>query len=261
MGTFQLASVLGPALGGLLIYWFRLPAIVYLCDVVAMLWFLAMISRIERPAAVVSQSAVTLQSLTAGIGFVWQNKVLLVRDGSEYVRRAAGWGDGPGAGLRQVDSGMRSERPGVDASRAGAGRTGHVRAVPHRPPIAHAGRRCLLSVAGFGLCMVAFGFSRSLPLSLAALCLSGAMDNISVVVRHTLVQLLTPDEMARPRFGGERHVYWNFERIGFIRVGAGGPLQFADIFRRERRTGDTGRRGLDYRGHATVTPLRAIGWG
>src|SRR6185312_12693683 len=65
----------------------------------------------------------------------------------------------------------------------------------HRPPMAHAGRTLLLSVAGFGLCMVVFGFSRSLPLSLAALCLSGALDNISVVIRHTLVQLLTPDEM------------------------------------------------------------------
>ena len=77
MGTFQLASVLGPALGGLLIALFRWPAIVYLGDVGATLWFLVMLSRIERPAPVVSQQTLTLQTLTAGIGFVWQNKVLL----------------------------------------------------------------------------------------------------------------------------------------------------------------------------------------
>src|SRR5207344_21948 len=57
------------------------------------------------------------------------------------------------------------------------------------------GRTMLLSVAGFGVATILFGISRWFPLSLAMLFLTGALDNISVVIRHTLVQLLTPDEM------------------------------------------------------------------
>ena len=53
----------------------------------------------------------------------------------------------------------------------------------------------LWSVAGFGVATIVFGFSTSFPLSLAMLFLTGALDNISVVVRHTLVQVMTPDAM------------------------------------------------------------------
>lgn len=53
----------------------------------------------------------------------------------------------------------------------------------------------LLAVAGFGAATIVFGLSRSYWLSFGALALTGAFDNISVVVRHTLVQLLTPDAM------------------------------------------------------------------
>lgn len=63
------------------------------------------------------------------------------------------------------------------------------------PPFKHAGRTLLFAVAAFGLATIVFGFSRSYPLSLAALFALGAADNISVVVRATVVQLLTPDSM------------------------------------------------------------------
>jgi MFS family permease len=65
----------------------------------------------------------------------------------------------------------------------------------HRPPMKHAGRAMLLAVAGFGAATLVFGLSRSFWLSMVMLVLTGAFDNISVVVRHTLVQLLTPDAM------------------------------------------------------------------
>jgi MFS family permease len=65
----------------------------------------------------------------------------------------------------------------------------------HRPPMARAGRALLLAVAGFGVVTIVFGFSRIFALSLAMLFLLGVLDMISVVIRHTLVQLLTPDDM------------------------------------------------------------------
>ncbi|MEO6181937.1 MAG: MFS transporter, partial [Verrucomicrobiota bacterium] len=65
----------------------------------------------------------------------------------------------------------------------------------HRPPLLKAGRALLLGVAIFGLATIGFGFSKSFLLSWLMLFLGGFADNISVVVRHTLVQLLTPDAM------------------------------------------------------------------
>jgi MFS family permease len=65
----------------------------------------------------------------------------------------------------------------------------------HRPPLERAGRALLWSVAGFGVATVVFGLSRWIGLSLVMLFCTGALDNISVVVRHTLVQVLTPNEL------------------------------------------------------------------
>jgi hypothetical protein len=65
----------------------------------------------------------------------------------------------------------------------------------HRPLGRRAGAMMLGCVAGFGLFTVVFGLSRSFVLSVAALMLVGACDMVSVIVRHTLVQVATPDEM------------------------------------------------------------------
>jgi MFS family permease len=65
----------------------------------------------------------------------------------------------------------------------------------HRPPLRRAGRGMLLAVAAFGVATIVFGLSKSFWLSFAMLFLTGAFDNISVVVRHTLVQLRTPNEL------------------------------------------------------------------
>jgi MFS family permease len=67
--------------------------------------------------------------------------------------------------------------------------------VAHRPPMERAGRALLLSVFLFGLSTIVFGFSTSFVLSLAMMFLLGVTDNVSVIVRHTLVQVLTPDAM------------------------------------------------------------------
>jgi MFS family permease len=64
----------------------------------------------------------------------------------------------------------------------------------HRRPLQKAGRTMLLAVAIFGLATIAFGFSHWFWLSFLMLFICGAFDNVSVVVRHTLVQMLTPDE-------------------------------------------------------------------
>ena len=68
-------------------------------------------------------------------------------------------------------------------------------AIAHNPLKRRAGAAMLWCVAGFGLATVLFGVSRSFPLSVAALFLVGATDMVSVIVRATLIQVATPDEM------------------------------------------------------------------
>jgi MFS family permease len=65
----------------------------------------------------------------------------------------------------------------------------------HRPPLKRAGRTLLASVAFFGLAMIGFGLSRNFFLSTVFLALSGMVDTISVVVRSTLLQVMTPDHL------------------------------------------------------------------
>jgi MFS family permease len=68
-------------------------------------------------------------------------------------------------------------------------------AIAYLPPMRHAGRTLLWCVAGFGVATIIFGASRWFWLSLLMLFLTGVFDSVSMVVRQTLVQLLTPDEM------------------------------------------------------------------
>jgi len=65
----------------------------------------------------------------------------------------------------------------------------------HHGPLRKAGRTLLLAVAGFGTVTVIFGLSKSFWLSMTMLLLLGSCDNLSVVIRSTLVQVLTPDDM------------------------------------------------------------------
>jgi hypothetical protein len=67
--------------------------------------------------------------------------------------------------------------------------------IAHRPPLKRAGVALLASVAGFGVCMLGFALSRELWLSWALLFASGVFDNVSVVVRSTLLQIRTPPEL------------------------------------------------------------------
>ena len=67
--------------------------------------------------------------------------------------------------------------------------------VVYFPPIHNTGKKLLAAVFGFGICMIVFGISKNYYLSLAVLAISGAFDNISVVVRGTIMQTMVPPEM------------------------------------------------------------------
>jgi len=97
-------------------------------------------------------------------------------------------------------------------------------ALAHRPLRSRAGPMLLWSVAGFGVCTILFGVSTSLVLSLIALICLGAADMISVIIRATLVQLRTPDEMRGRVMAVEYGVYRYVQRTRTIRVRINGAM-------------------------------------
>lgn len=192
---FQLASVLGPAAGGLTIALFDHPAPVYIFDALGAFAFgVAMISvtlrQIPRKSTVVST-----RDLLAGFRFVRNHQLILgalsldlfaVLFGGAVMLLPVFAEDILDVGPRGL--GWLRTAPAVGA-------LSMAMVLAHRPPLQRVGWALLWAVAGFGVATIVFGFSQNFLLSLAMLFLTGAFDNISVVIRHTLVQTQTPDEL------------------------------------------------------------------
>jgi MFS family permease len=192
---FQAAMVLGPALGGTIYGFANSPVPVYCCSAIACLGALTLmgairLEKISRPRQVASV-AVVLE----GIHYIWRNKLIL---GSISLDLFAVLLGGAVALLpvyaREI---LNTGAYGLGILR-GAPSVGAVLmaiALAHRPLRRNAGFAMFACVFGFGIFTIVFGLSRNLILSLLALVLVGACDMVSVIIRHTLVQLGTPDEM------------------------------------------------------------------
>jgi MFS family permease len=191
---FEVCSTAGPAVGGLLIAFAGAPA-AYLLNAALLVACAIITTRFPATPVTRRNEAPGFRSLLAGVSFVWTRKLMLgvmlldlfavLLGGAVYLLPAFA----------------------KDILHVGAIGFGSLRAAPalgacamamvlaHRPPMRRAGRALLLAVAGFGCATIVFGLSKNFWLSFVMLICCGACDNISVVVRHTLVQLLTPDAM------------------------------------------------------------------
>jgi MFS family permease len=191
---FQLAMVMGPALGGPLVGWLN-PWVVYLLNAGFALTFCGLLWTIPPRPFVPSTEPVSLRSLGAGLSFVWRTKVMLGAITLDMFAVLLGGATALLPVYAQVIFNSGPEWFGWMRATPGIGAVCMSFVLAHRPPLERAGRALLLSVAGFGVATIIFGYSRLLGLSFAMLFLLGALDMISVVVRHTLVQLLTPEAM------------------------------------------------------------------
>lgn len=199
----ETSSMLGPAVAGMLIGHLNVPVTLLVASI-SMLGAFATTSLLPEPPKLPSEPA-TLKSLFAGVRFVFSTQLLSATMSLD---------------LFAVLFGGATYLLPIFADRLGVGPTGYglMRSAPaigaiamsvvlaHRKPFERTGRALLWAIVGFGLATIVFGLSRSFPLSLVALAALGAFDNISVVVRHSLVQLLTPESM-RGRVGA---VNWIF---------------------------------------------------
>lgn len=197
-GMFQVASMLGPALGGLVIgasHGSATPVYLLdaLCGIIAFLLTAATVLRFG--SAPNRTEPMTLESLTAGLRFVWPTRIILATITLDLFAVLLG---GAVTLLPIYATDILKVGPsglGWLEAAPSAGALCMAAALTHLPPLRRPGVAMLWAVAGFGAATIVFGLSSSFELSLAVLFLAGALDNISVVVRSTLVQVLTPNEM------------------------------------------------------------------
>jgi MFS family permease len=194
---FELSSMTGPALAGWLIYLLGGVRPVYLfAGLGSVIYFVMLATLTKRSYAAESRTSQTnLRTLVAGFKYVWNTKLLF---GAMSLDMFAVLFGGAVALLPVYAKDILHVGPAGFGALQAAPSLGAITMAlltTHLPPLKRAGRTLLWAVAGFGLATIVFGLSRNFWLSLVMLFVTGAFDNISVVVRHTLATILTPDEM------------------------------------------------------------------
>jgi len=193
-GSFQLSSVAGPAVGGALIALTHTAAPVYAFNAAAALLCVVLVALVRRSHVVALKEKMSLRSLIAGFRFVFASPIIL---GTITLDLFAVLLGGAIALLPVYAKDILHAGPNVLGFLQAALPLGSLLCallLAHRRPLQRAGRTLLWAVAVFGFATIVFGFSRVFWLSFLMLFVCGFADNISVVVRHTLVQLLTPDD-------------------------------------------------------------------
>ena len=193
--TFQTATILGPAVGGLLYAFFRGPTAVYAMAAVTSVVAMVAMLQIHPRATARPREEVSLRTVLAGLHYIWRQKLIL---GSISLDLFAVLLGGAVALLPVYAREILHTGPwglGLLRSAPGVGAAAMAILLAHRPLTGKTGVKMLGCVAGFGLFTILFGISHSLALSLVALLFLGASDMVSVIIRGVLVQLATPDEM------------------------------------------------------------------
>jgi MFS family permease len=192
---YQAATVMGPMLGGLIYGIAASPIPVFCCSAAGYLIAFTMVTRIRLNPLARPGVAATSEMVLEGIRYIWENKLIL---GSISLDLFAVLLGGAVALLpvyaRDILM-VGTYGLGMLRSAPAAGAVLMALALAYRPLRRRAGLTLFACVFGFGLFTVTFGLSHNVALSLAALALLGACDMVSVIVRHTLVQLTTPDRM------------------------------------------------------------------
>jgi MFS family permease len=194
-GIFQAATIMGPAVGGLIYAFFRGPSEVYVAAMIAGILATLSTLKIHPLESVRGPTEMSLRSVSAGLRYVWRQKIIL---GSISLDMFAVLLGGAVALLPVYASEILKTGPwGLGLLRSapavGAGTMAILLAL--RPLRRRVGAIMLWCVAGFGVFTIIFGISRSIVISMLALVFVGATDMVSVVIRGTLIQIATPDEM------------------------------------------------------------------
>jgi MFS family permease len=194
-GSFQIAAAAGPAAAGAWIGFVHSAVPVYAFASVSMLVCFIMIGFVRSHQAASAREPMSLKSVIAGLKFVYRTKIVL---GSITLDMFAVLLGGATAMLPiYAKDILKCGADGLGLLQAALplGSLAMAGVLVHLPPMQKAGRTLLCAVAVFGVATIAFGLSHWFWFAVVMMFVCGAADYISVVIRHTLVQLRTPDEM------------------------------------------------------------------
>ncbi|MCX6156392.1 MAG: MFS transporter [Ignavibacteriae bacterium] len=194
ISIWQIGAISGPAIGGF-VYGFFGINVTYLIIISFVFLAITFISLIKpKPKPVIKDMSI-FEKLTSGMKFVFNKKVVL---GSMTLDLFAVLFGGATALLPVFASEILDAGPkGLGILRAAPSVGAVIMALylTKHPPLKNTGKYLFFSVAAFGLAILLFAISKSFYLSVTALALSGMFDTISVVIRQTILQLYTPDDM------------------------------------------------------------------
>jgi MFS family permease len=192
---FQLATILGPSLGGVVYAAFLGPSAVYALGLIVATFAVLAALQIKTQSKQRAREPVNLETILAGFHYIWREKLVLGATSLDLFAVLLG---GSVALLPVYAREILQTGPwGLGLLRSAPGVGAGVMAIllAHKPLQRRAGTTMLWCVAGFGAATILFAVSRSLVISLVALLFVGATDVVSVIVRQMLIQLGTPDEM------------------------------------------------------------------
>jgi MFS family permease len=192
---FQTATIVGPMAGGLVYGWIGNPVPVYASAAAAYLTGLVLLSAVRPRAVDRPRGAASMGVVLDGFRYVWRNKLVLGALSLDLFAVLLGGAVALLPVYAREILNVGASGLGILRSATGVGAVGMAIMVAHLPLRRNAGATMLWCVFGFGVCTIVFGLSRNLALSLTALLLMGACDMVSVIIRHTMLQLATPDEM------------------------------------------------------------------
>lgn len=246
--VWQLSAILGPAVGGVIIGLTGGAAAVYLVNAAAgSVLVVALLLIRSRQSGYSLPDETPMQALRGGLRFVRRTKVILAAITLDMFAVLFG-------GATFLLPVFASDILHTDATGLGLLRAGQsigallmVTYLARRPLFEQAGRTLLLAVAGFGVVTIIFGLSTSFWLSMLMLIMMGALDNVSVVIRHTLILTYTPDDM-RGRVAAVNSVF----------IGASNELGGFESGVAAALLGSVG--AVVFGGFATLVVVGAVGW-
>ena len=191
----QTATILGPAVGGVIYALFRGPAAVYACAMVTAAAAAISMLGVKPQFRPRPREAFSWKTVLAGLHYVWHEKLVL---GSISLDLFAVLLGGAVALLPVYARDILHTGPwglGLLRCAPAIGATAMALLLAYRSMRSRIGMKMLWCVVGFGVATILFGILHSLALSMIALILVGSTDMVSVVVRGILIQLATPNEM------------------------------------------------------------------
>ena len=206
MAGFHIAAITGPALAGAVIALTGTATWCYALD--AGMWVLIILSvaQIKGKPYERSNEELSVKSLLAGARFIWRDKIILASITLDLFAVLFGGAVTLLPVFARDVLHVDEFGYGVLRSAPSLGALLMALTMAHLPPMKQAGRNLLVVVIGFGVATIIFGLSQSFILSAIALAATGALDNVSMVIRGALVQLRTPDDM-RGRVGAVNGIF------------------------------------------------------